>query len=106
LALRSDSGGSPQTQLTRELLLALLLVHAVAVRAQESAFSFNIPASDAASALTEFSMQSGLQVLFDYEAVQGVAHRGRLRGRHGTFEACASCSRAAASRFARSTRTP
>ena len=88
-ALRSDSGGyHHRRSLTRaSLLLAVLLWSpAVAVRAQESAFSFNIPATDAASALTEFSMQSGLQVLFDYEAVQGV-HTAPIAGRHGTYEA-------------------
>jgi iron complex outermembrane receptor protein len=67
-------------------MLVMLLLPAIAARAQESAFAFNIPAMDAAGALTEFSMQSGLQVLFDYEAVQGI-RSASIAGRHGVHEA-------------------
>ncbi|HKU89525.1 MAG TPA: STN domain-containing protein, partial [Steroidobacteraceae bacterium] len=67
-------------------LVFALLLPALGARAQESAFAFNIPSMDAASALTEFSMQSGLQVLFDYELVQGV-RSAPIVGRHGTHEA-------------------
>jgi iron complex outermembrane receptor protein len=64
----------------------MLLLPAFAARAQETAFSFNIPSTDAAGALTEFSTQSGLQVLFDYEAVQGV-RTVAISGRHDVHEA-------------------
>ena len=68
------------------VLVFTLWLPALAARAQESAFAFNIPAMDAASALTEFSMQSGLQVLFDYEVVRGV-RSVPISGRHGPHEA-------------------
>jgi iron complex outermembrane receptor protein len=44
---------------------------ASAAMAQEAAISFDIAAQDAGSALNAFSSQSGLRVLFPYDAVEG-----------------------------------
>ena len=88
-ALRSHSGGQHHRRSlshTSLVLVTLLLLPALAARAQETAFAFNIPEMDAAGALTEFSMQSGLQVLFDYQAVQDV-RTASIAGRHGVHEA-------------------
>jgi iron complex outermembrane receptor protein len=63
------------------VLALLLLLPAFAARAQERLLEFHIAATDAASALTEFSAQSGTQVLFDFDAVQRVRTR-RLEGQH------------------------
>src|SRR5438105_6741802 len=62
-------------------LVWILFLPAFRVRAQERALEFHIPAMDAASALTEFSTQSGTQMLFDFNVVQG-ARTARLEGRH------------------------
>ncbi len=59
----------------------MLLLPALAVRAQDRGVEFRIPATDAASALTEFSTQSGMQVLFDFDVVQGL-RTAQLDGRH------------------------
>jgi iron complex outermembrane receptor protein len=61
---------------------AMLAVLAAVARAQTPPPEFDIPAQDAAAALTEFGEQSHLQLVFDYDAVQGVETRavsGRLR---------------------------
>src|SRR6187402_3497389 len=52
------------------LLLATFV--AAAARAQNSPPHFEIAAQDAETALTLFSDQSRLQVLFDFDAVQGI----------------------------------
>ncbi|HET9863137.1 MAG TPA: STN domain-containing protein, partial [Steroidobacteraceae bacterium] len=57
-----------------------LLLHALVARAQDGAVDFHIAAQEAGGALTEFSAQSGLQVLFDYAAVEGIRTRA-LEGR-------------------------
>jgi len=68
-------------------MLALLLwLPAFALRAQERAQEFHIAAADAASALTEFSTQSGTQVLFDFNLVQGL-RTAELDGLHTSREA-------------------
>ncbi|HEV7606648.1 MAG TPA: TonB-dependent receptor [Steroidobacteraceae bacterium] len=51
-------------------LLAMTLIGTA--RAQTDNPEFNIPAQEAASALAEFSAQARLQLLFDYDAVQGI----------------------------------
>jgi hypothetical protein len=53
-------------------MLAVLAVLAAVARAQTPPPEFDIPAQDAAAALTEFGEQSHLQLVFDYDAVQGV----------------------------------
>src|SRR5690348_6103031 len=62
--------------------VATLIAFARLARAQTAPSDFDIAAQDAASALTEFGEQSHLQLVFDFDAVQGVATRavaGRLR---------------------------
>ncbi len=62
--------------------LTLSATIAVAARAQDGPPQFDIPAQDAAAALAEFSEQAGLQLLFDFDAVQGIdtqAVNGRMR---------------------------
>src|SRR5688572_21126509 len=66
------------------VLLALSMALAAAVPAQAPPVppEFDIDAQDAAAALAEFSSQSELQLLFDFDAVQGLrtqAVTGRLR---------------------------
>lgn len=63
-------------------LLATLVAAAGVARAQDSAPDFQIEAQDAASGLNLFSDQSRLQLLFDYDAVQGILTQpvnGQLR---------------------------
>jgi iron complex outermembrane receptor protein len=63
-------------------LWAILAAANSPARAEENPPGFEIAAQDAASALNEFSDQSRLQLLFDYDAVQGVRTRalsGHLR---------------------------
>jgi iron complex outermembrane recepter protein len=77
-ALRSDSKGCIHTRSPAHatlVLLVLLVFPAFGARAQDAVFVFRIPAQDAAGALTEFSAQSRLQVLFDYDVVQGIRTR-------------------------------
>ena len=56
------------------LLLAILIAAASVARAQEPppAPDFNIAAQDAAGGLAQFSEQAHLQLLFDFDAVQGI----------------------------------
>jgi len=72
-------GVSPRNRVFFGMLLALLSAAAPTyVRAQDSAANyprFAIAAQDAADALNEFSTQSRLQLLFDYDAVQGIRTR-------------------------------
>jgi iron complex outermembrane recepter protein len=59
----------------RMLLVALVAVAPAAARAQGAStnyLTFSIAAQDAADALNAFSAQSKLQLLFDYDAVQGI----------------------------------
>jgi iron complex outermembrane receptor protein len=63
-------------------LLALSAALGGVARAQNAPPEFDIAAQDAAAALAEFSAQAKLQLLFDYDAVQGIdtqAVRGRMR---------------------------
>ncbi|MDF3018950.1 MAG: hypothetical protein K0Q92_253 [Steroidobacteraceae bacterium] len=53
------------------MLLAALVAAAAVARAQNPPPEFAIDAQDADMALTLFSDQSRLQILFDYNAVQG-----------------------------------
>jgi iron complex outermembrane receptor protein len=62
------------------------LLPAFAAGAQDRVLEFHIPVSDAASALTTFSTQSGMQVLFDFDVVQGV-RTPALEGRHAIHDA-------------------
>jgi iron complex outermembrane receptor protein len=57
---------------TSLVLVLLLALPALSARAQDTTFAFQISAQDAASALTEFGTQSQMQVLFVYEAVEGI----------------------------------
>ena len=59
--------------------LLLSLAACAGARGQAAARDFHIAAQDAASALAEFGAQSQMQLLFDYEAVQGVRTHA-LRG--------------------------
>jgi outer membrane receptor protein involved in Fe transport len=62
--------------------VASLIAFAGISRAQTSPPEFGIAAQDAATALTEFGEQSHLQLVFDYDAVQGIethAVAGRMR---------------------------
>ena len=65
------------------LSLAFLLAMSLTVaNAQSPAPHLHIEAQDAASALSQFSTQARLQVLFDYQLVQGIRTQpvsGRLR---------------------------
>jgi iron complex outermembrane receptor protein len=65
------------------LVLTLLVLALVSTaHAQTNNHDFNIAAQDAAGALAEFSAQTRLQLLFDYDAVQGVRTRaitGRMK---------------------------
>ncbi len=64
------------------MLLAALVAAAAVARAQNPPPEFAIDAQDADMALTLFSDQSRLQILFDYNAVQGIRTQsvnGRLR---------------------------
>src|SRR5689334_448872 len=66
----------------RLAVAATLVALAGVARAQTSPPEFDITAQDAASALTEFGEQSHLQLIFDFDAVQGIethAVSGRLR---------------------------
>jgi iron complex outermembrane receptor protein len=63
------------------ILLLVLAVFAPVSHAQIPARDFAIAAQDAAAALADFGAQSRMQLLFDYEAVQGIrtpALTGRL----------------------------
>ncbi|HTU65250.1 MAG TPA: TonB-dependent receptor [Steroidobacteraceae bacterium] len=62
--------------------LVALAAMAATAQAQDAPPDFDIPAQDAVAALTAFGDQSRLQLIFDYDAVQGVethAIIGRLR---------------------------
>src|SRR6476659_1308810 len=62
--------------------IATLVVLTGVARAQTPPPEFDIAAQDAASALTQFGEQSHLQLIFDFDAVQGVethAVAGQLR---------------------------
>jgi iron complex outermembrane receptor protein len=61
-----------RTRQSVRVLLAILVAAASMARAQESQPDFNIAAQDAASGLAQFSEQSQLQLLFDFDAVQGI----------------------------------
>ncbi|HET7812067.1 MAG TPA: TonB-dependent receptor [Steroidobacteraceae bacterium] len=66
--------------------LLLSLAACAGARGQAAARDFHIAAQDAASALAEFGAQSQMQLLFDYEAVQGVRTHA-LRGQWEVPEA-------------------
>ena len=68
------------------LLVLLTLAAAGPLRAQTEIHAFNIEAQDAADALEVFSEQSHQQLLFDYEAVQGI-ETSLLRGEWPVSEA-------------------
>ncbi len=72
---------------TRSMLCAALLCAVAPLLSQAGAAvekaRFRIAAGAAAESLAQFSRQAGLQLLFDYEAVQGV----HTRAVHGAFEA-------------------
>jgi len=68
------------------LLVAVTLAANVPARAQTEIHAFNIEAQEAADALEEFSSQSHQQLLFDYEAVQGI-ETSLLRGEWAVAEA-------------------
>jgi iron complex outermembrane recepter protein len=66
----------------RSGLTATLVAFACIATAQTAPPEFDIAAQDAATALTAFGGQSHLQLVFDYDAVQGIETRavsGRLR---------------------------
>jgi iron complex outermembrane receptor protein len=63
---------SSQRKCLSAWLYASLLAAAVLARAQESPPQFAIDAQDAAGGLAQFSEQARLQLLFDYDAVQGI----------------------------------
>src|SRR5690606_37589340 len=54
------------------LIAAMLLAAAPSAHAFPGLPEFRISAQDATSALNEFGTQAGRQLLFDYDAVQGV----------------------------------
>jgi len=64
---------------SRFLPLLLMLLVAIDAHAQGMPREFHIAAQDAAGALAEFGAQSQMQLLFDFEAVQGIRTRA-LRG--------------------------
>jgi iron complex outermembrane receptor protein len=73
--------------LTRWFTCAFVaLVTAATVRAQDQRPEFDIAAQDADMALTLFSDQSRLQILFDYNAVQGIRTQG-INGRLRSLDA-------------------
>jgi iron complex outermembrane recepter protein len=74
----------PCVRLVLALLCAALPV--AAAYAQSGTHEFKIAAQDAVGALTQFGEQSKLQVLFDYEALQGV-RTAQLHGRLRSTEA-------------------
>jgi iron complex outermembrane recepter protein len=84
---RTNNPGTPLAWLrVAGLRAAWLTAIALAVtgpaRAQGRAPEFDIAAQDAAGALSEFSVQADLQLLFDYDAVQGIRTQpvsGRMR---------------------------
>ncbi len=57
------------------LLVLLLALHTAAANAAESPRHFELEAGDASSTLNEFSRQSDLQVLFDFNLLRGVKTR-------------------------------
>jgi iron complex outermembrane receptor protein len=59
----------------------MLSCPAFSARLPQRAVEFRIAAMDASRALAEFGTQSGIQVLFDFELVQGV-RMAEVRGRH------------------------
>jgi hypothetical protein len=61
-----------RTRQSVRVLLATLVAAASVAHAQEFPPDFNIAAQDAASGLAQFSEQSHLQLLFDFDAVQGI----------------------------------
>src|SRR5688572_9664005 len=63
-----------QTRWFRRLCLAMALATCgnTAAFAQMGTHQFHIAAQDAPNALAEFGAQSGLQLLFDYEAVEEI----------------------------------
>ncbi len=70
------------TARVRLSLAFLLAMSSTVAHAQSPAPHFHIEAQDAASALSQFSTQARLQVLFDYQLVQGIRTQpvsGRLR---------------------------
>jgi iron complex outermembrane recepter protein len=75
--MRRQLGGRLAT-----LIAAVVASLCMPVHAQTSPPQFDIAAQDAAGALAEFSSQAGLQLLFDFDAVQGLrtqAVNGRMR---------------------------
>lgn len=63
-------------------MLAILAVPCAPALAQNTPPEFDIPSKDAAAALADFSSQANLQLLFDFDAVQGLrtqAVSGRMR---------------------------
>jgi iron complex outermembrane receptor protein len=62
------------------ILVVAMLLHAPAALAQVGVREFHIAAQEAGGALTEFSAQAQLQVLFDYAALEGIRTRP-LEGR-------------------------
>src|SRR5690348_12719054 len=73
--------GMTRVRWIRCAVVTLIALGGIA-RAQTAPPEFDIAAQDAASALTEFGEQSHLQLVFDFDAVQGIATpavRGRLR---------------------------
>jgi len=73
---------APRVRWIRSALAATLVALAGIAHAQTAPPEFDIAAQDAAAALTEFGAQSHLQLVFDYDAVQGIATHaisGRLR---------------------------
>jgi iron complex outermembrane receptor protein len=79
-SIRRRARGSAASLLAS--MLAVLALPGDPAAAQESPPEFDIPSQDAAAALAEFSDQANLQLLFDFDAVQGVrtqAVTGRMR---------------------------
>lgn len=71
-----DRSSSLATSIRRALGIATLTLAAFAAHAQsplEAIHRFEIPAQNTSDALNEFSKQSGLRLLFSYEALEGRA---------------------------------
>lgn len=69
------------------LLLAVFVIpEAGALGDPRKPYAFEIDAGDAPITLNEFSTQSGLQMLFDYEVMRGIP-TNRISGTHKPFDA-------------------
>lgn len=72
---------SSSARLLAALLATTCAVSAPAAWAQTAEITFDIPAQDLAAALNAFSRQSGVQILFPYDAIEGRTSKA-LKGRY------------------------